>query len=252
VNVTKVAQSRTAIQEIIERLNSDGICEGLSLAPNIIAEIYRFATNNVCYGSFERSMAFLADEHEGAERRFGCRIMVGHFLESIETCVAAKLVAQNETILRIATDYLGNAKLIAFRLWWSFPSEGASPEEIQLTSQGHHFDLDDWRQLKFFFYIGDVDGQNGPHFYVRGSHRRRPLRFQLSPLKGRDFEEIARTYGTAKITTITGPAGTGFVEDPFGYHGGAPVVSGRRLILELSFGVSDLIPHRRYGAIRDQ
>jgi hypothetical protein len=37
---------------------------------------------------------------------------------------------------------------------------------------------------------------------------------------------------------IEGPAGTGFVEDPFGFHTGTSVTGAARLILEIEYGVA--------------
>jgi hypothetical protein len=37
---------------------------------------------------------------------------------------------------------------------------------------------------------------------------------------------------------MTGRAGTGFVEDPYGFHTGTTVTGASRLILEIEYGVS--------------
>jgi hypothetical protein len=50
--------------------------------------------------------------------------------------------------------------------------------------------------------------------------------------------KLAAAYGTDAFTTLTGEAGTAFVEDPFGFHTGMAVRSGRRLVLEVSFGIT--------------
>jgi hypothetical protein len=103
-----------------------------------------------------------------------------------------------------------------------------------------HFDLDDWRALKFFFYLTDVGIDDGPHVYVRGSHRSRPLGDQFIPFKGRSAQFIAARHTPASVTTVTGLAGTGFVEDPYGYHTGRSVKSRARLMLDIEYGVSPI------------
>ncbi len=50
--------------------------------------------------------------------------------------------------------------------------------------------------------------------------------------------EVAATYGADAILAMTGAAGSGFLEDPFGFHTGTSVRRGRRLMLELSFGIT--------------
>ncbi len=39
----------------------------------------------------------------------------------------------------------------------SFPTKSASDADLSRASFKYHFDLDDWRMLKFFFYLSDVD-----------------------------------------------------------------------------------------------
>ena len=117
------------------------------------------------------------------------------------------------------------------------------------SQNGFHFDLEDWRQLKVFFYLTDVGPDNGPHRYVRGSHTKRPLRHQFTLFVGKTEQQINEAYGTEAVTTMLGSAGTGFIEDPFGFHTATPVRAGRRLVLEISFGVSDVLHRRRYGEL---
>jgi hypothetical protein len=137
--------------------------------------------------------------------------------------------------------------LIDLRLWWSFPAEGASRDELSRVAQDtFHFDLGDWQQLKFFFYITDVEFETGAHVYARGSHARRPLADQLSPFSSRPVAKVVALRGAEAIEVITSPAGTGFVKDPFGYHTGSAVRRGRRLIFELSFGISRTTRRRDY------
>jgi hypothetical protein len=154
---------------------------------------------------------------------------------------------RNRWVHAIAAEYFGaKPKIIDVRLWWSFPSKAPSRTDLSLAAQNSfHFDLSDWQQLKFFFYLLDVNEQNGPHIYVRGSHKHRPHLFTLFLAK--PDNEIAATYGTDAIQLVDGPAGTGFVEDSFGYHTGTLVKEGRRLMLELSFGITSTTRRRPFG-----
>ena len=82
----------------------------------------------------------------------------------------------DSTFFAIAQMYLG-AKPIQdlTAMWWStaFARE-ASSEAAQLF----HFDMDRFKFIKFFIYLTDVDTFNGPHCYIRGSHKT-PLNFQI-------------------------------------------------------------------------
>lgn len=236
---------------VVDAIRRDGFSAGLRLPSEAVAEIRAFAESRPCYGCMDRRMPFLPAEHDEAERRYGRKILVGHFLDTVQDCPAVAGVVQSPWLRAVAAGYLRAApKNIATRLWWSFPTADPSPADLSLASQdGFHFDLDDWRQVKFFFYLTDVDARTGPHVYVRGSHARRPLSHQFTLFVGRPEADIVSAYGADSIETMTGPAGTGFVEDPFGYHTGTTIREGRRLVLEISFGVSDLLRRRRFGEI---
>jgi hypothetical protein len=239
---TSDALSRMKISEAVRELRDAGICTGLTLPKTTVAAIRDFAETTPCYGNLDRRQPFLAAEHDAAEKRYDRRILVAHFLDRTLDCPAVREVAQNRWLHSVATGYFRAAPtLLDTRLWWSFPTTTPDQSELAIASQdAFHFDLDDWKQLKFFFYITDVGMEAGPHRFVRGSHARRPLSHQFSMFVGRSDEEITKVYGTRAIQTLTGPAGSGFAEDPFGYHTGTRVQSGRRLILEVSYGISNL------------
>jgi hypothetical protein len=104
-----------------------------------------------------------------------------------------------------------------------------------------HYDLDDFKFIKFFFYLTDVDAGSGPHVAVRTSHlRRRVARFG-DRLKVRRYsdDEVIGLYGRDQIVSITGPAGMGFAEDTICIHKGQTPVSRERLILQFQYALND-------------
>jgi hypothetical protein len=233
---------------VAESLRRQGLFSGLILPEEIHREIARFAIETPCFGNFDRRLEFLAGEHAEAERRFGRPILSGHHYERALQCEAVVAVQRDPLLLEIAKHYLGDqAQLITTRTWWSFPTKSASEADISLASFKYHFDLDDWRMLKFFFYLSDVDENAGPHVFVRGSHSRRRLKHQLTLLVGHPSEEIVEFYGKDSVTTLTGKAGFGFVEDPFGFHMGTVAKQSPRLMMEVGFGVSRPSRRRFHG-----
>ncbi|MFB9951141.1 hypothetical protein ACFFP0_20030 [Rhizobium puerariae] len=233
---------------IAAELKSAGIFAGLTLPADIHEEIARFGHETPCFGNFERRLEFRAGEHAEAERRFGRPILSGHHFERVLQCKAAVAVQRDPLLLDVARHYLGGeAKPITTRIWWSFPTKSASEADLSRASFKYHFDLDDWRMLKFFFYLSDVDADAGPHVYVKGSHNRRRMRHQLTLLVGHPAEEVLEFYGEDNAFTLTGPAGTGFVEDPFGFHMGTLAKRSPRLMMEVGFGVSKPSKRRYHG-----
>ncbi|MFT4182106.1 MAG: hypothetical protein QM636_09340 [Rhizobium sp.] len=235
-------------EDAAAELKRSGIFTGLTLPPEIRTEITRFGHETPCFGNFERKLEFLADDHADAERRFGRTLLSGHHFERVLQCDAAVAVQKDPLLIAIAKHYLGGeAKLITTRTWWSFPTKSASEADLSRASFKFHFDLDDWRMLKFFFYLSDVDTDAGPHVYVRGSHNRRRLKHQLTLLVGHSAEDVLNYYGEENAMTLTGKAGSGFVEDPFGFHMGTLAKRTPRLMMEIGFGVSKPSKRRYHG-----
>jgi hypothetical protein len=232
-----VLQTELPAQEIVHRVRGDGIAGGLRLSEKAVAEVKLFAANAQCYGNAERQRPLKRSSS-------GCLVpgdaAIGDYLDGIAGCKTIRRIWHDPTILAIADAYLGTRPLpLRSRLWWSFRADQATATMRSAYAQDcFHFDLDDWRAVKFFFYITDVGPENGPHMYVRKSHRNRSMLDQLSPFKSRSDRHVIKKYGRDNIALKQGPAGTGFVEDPFGFHTGTSVTGGWRLILEVEYGVS--------------
>lgn len=237
------------ITRIIEGLRADGIYLGIHLPEKSLNPIYRFAATNACYGAFDPGCPFLADDHEQAERKYRRSFLVGHFLDTIERCPEIQALQADPVLQRIAAGYLGPGSVpIATRLWWSFPSHGALDRDLRKAAQDRlHPDINDWRSVKFFFYLTDVDEGSGAHVFVRRTHRLRRLRHQFTLFTGHTRKALVEAYGEDSFTMVCGPAGFGFVEDPFGFHTGTIVKHRRRLILQVEFGVTPVSPDRFYG-----
>lgn len=233
---------------ITAAVQADGIFAGLQLPEAITREIRDFALTTPCYGNMERRLEFLAPNHADAEARFGRPVLTGHYFDQVERCPALTAVRQDPLLHAVASAYLGpRARLAAARLWWSFPTRPRE-EDLHLASQDRfHFDLDDWQTLKFFFYLTDVDQDAGPHVYIRGSHRHRLWRHQLTLLVGQPTEDVVAAYGADNILSVTGRSGLGLVEDPFGFHMGTAPRRTPRLMMEIAFGVSAASKRRFYG-----
>jgi hypothetical protein len=232
-----VLQTELPAQEIVHRLRGDGIADGLRLREEAVASVNFFAASAQCYGNAER-------ERPLERSPSGCLMLgdavIGDYLDGIAGCKTIQHIWQDPTILAIAGAYLGARPLpLRSRLWWSLRADHATATMRSVYAQDcFHFDLDDWRAVKFFFYMTNVGPENGPHVYVRKSHRNRSVLDQLSPFKSRSDRHVIAKYGRDNLVMIQGPAGTGFVEDPFGFHTGTSVKGAGRLILEVEYGVS--------------
>lgn len=149
-------------------------------------------------------------------------------LDVVLNCPHVLRVISDPRALAVAGAYLGcKPTLSSIGIRWS--ACGAQSHAVQ----SFHRDLDDWRFVKVFVYLTDVDATSGPHTYVRGSHKTK------ARLRARPYppEELHKTYGADAILRVFGEAGTSFVADTYGIHKGDVPVSRPRLILQIEYSV---------------
>ena len=132
-------------------------------------------------------------------------------------------------VLDVAGRYLYCRPTIsAVGLHWSLPSRTG-----ECSVQVFHRDPDDWRFLKLFVYLTNVDEGAGPHEYVRGSHvhsgRVRSSRYE--------DEEVLSRYGQTSLERVLGPAGTTFIADTWGIHKGRVAQTRPRLNFQVTYSV---------------
>jgi hypothetical protein len=228
-------EPRTAVAT----LRRNGLCAGLALPLSLVNEMRAYAESHIGYAGPGWRTRVPPGGLAEAEQRTGRKILVANLPFADLECSAVRRVVEDGWMRAVALGYLGaSARVIDVRLFWSFPARGASHADMSRVAQDtFHFDLGDWGQLKFFFYLTDVDSETGAHVYVLGSHRRRRLSHQFTPFSAKTDGQIAAAYGPESIASIVGPAGFGFVEDPFGFHMGSAVRRDRRLVLEVTFGI---------------
>jgi hypothetical protein len=150
-------------------------------------------------------------------------------LQTVLECPHVLALANHPLPLQIAAGYLGCVPTISsIGLRWSFPGRGNG-----VDTQRFHRDTDDWRSLKLFIYLTDVDEGSGPHMYVAGSHRQRgSIRSRLYTA-----DEIERRYKSEHIKVITGQAGTTFMADIHGIHAGPIPKERPRLMLMVGYSL---------------
>lgn len=149
---------------------------------------------------------------------------------------AIQQIITDESMLAIAREFLGpSVRLQNVSMWWS----NADFHNVSKdgAAQMYHVDMDTIKWLNFFFYLVDVGSHNGPHVYIRRSHRQAPKSVY------RDYritdEEIAQAFDAKDIVELTGPRGTILTVDTLGLHKGKALERGERLMLTVRFAVNN-------------
>ena len=108
-------------------------------------------------------------------------------------------------LLCVAQEYLGTKPIFSStNMWWSYPVENAKKFSAA-AAQEYHFDMDHLKFFNFFVYLNDIGPNNGPHCYVKGSHRRLPSQFRT---RGRFLDSDVKAYYKENVVELTGSKGT--------------------------------------------
>lgn len=155
-------------------------------------------------------------------------------------CEPLLRLANSPLILDAVTQVLGARPTIGwFESWWTL-GEHHEPGRAHYDDV-YHRDVDDLRFVKLFAYLTDTGVANGAHSFVRGSHRSAALT-RRGPISD---EEVQATFPDADIMTITGGAGTVFLENTWGIHRPLMATEGRRLIFSALYGLTPWVPRGR-------
>jgi Phytanoyl-CoA dioxygenase (PhyH) len=163
-----------------------------------------------------------------------------HKWETLIADETVQKIACDPTLIAVAAQYLRvDPVLVSVALWHSIPfSSQPSAEGAQI----YHFDLAFPSWLNVFFYLTDVGADNGPHCFVKGTHKRdqRGRHLRNRGIVRIPDADVEAAYGRAPIEEIRGAAGTFFVANTRAWHKGKMPVQGERLMFELVFASSQI------------
>jgi Phytanoyl-CoA dioxygenase (PhyH) len=118
--------------------------------------------------------------------------------------------------------------------WTSTPSQ--QPSEARW-----HRDNTSAMTLNTFTYLCDVGEQNGPHQYQRGSHRDSNKRFAPR-------DNLQTPQNPDSLLTVTGPAGTTFIDVSHGLHRATHVQQGQRITAQVRYSYHAIPDSGKLGA----
>jgi hypothetical protein len=248
-----LASSRVRLDEgvtadiFVQRLRTDGVSLGLKLRDEDVQSIHAHTLNYPCFADRCTTSGFYNAQHAQACRVLNKQILVAQYFNTgAQSNAIARLI--NDPLLRlIASRYLGSEPcFVGANLWWTYPVQPSAADRAEHAHLFHR-DVDDFRFMKFFFYLTDVQPGDGAHVCVRRSHHSPPVSKQLDRWLIRRYSdlEIKSAYSPQDILEITGQAGVGFAENTLCVHKGLTPQHKPRLLLQLQFALFD------YGALHD-
>lgn len=231
------------VQEIKNQIDRDGFyIFPNKLDQNKVKEIKEIAKNSplnileVSKDTIKYSdKTYLYSESKGMSNRY-------QFMDAsnfINNQVLKDLVL-DANFLHIANEYLGCKPVMdIITMWWSNDLSNVKEEDkeilISASAQMFHIDMDRLKFLKFFVYLTDVNTNNGPHVYVKSSHKQIPPYIKKD---GRYTDEFISDNDGENILEICGEAGSIIAVDTRGLHKGKELIEGERLIFQVEFANS--------------
>ncbi|MEM6611705.1 MAG: hypothetical protein AAF652_05515 [Cyanobacteria bacterium P01_C01_bin.72] len=226
---------------VVRSIKEQGYYLGLILPDNTIAELLEYAYSADLYIDGNKDFSFKYKDKDLAAVQYERQILIGNYLGVNTECLAMQNLSNDPKLREIAAGYLGKEPvLVRSQMGWTFIGDKqayARKGELGSPTVLFHYDLDDYRALKFFFYLTDVDSFSGSHRCIAGSHRKRSVVHYF--LRSQSDQEIANYYGKENMIEICGQTGFGFAEDPFCFHRGSPPTKAPRLMIQLEYALNN-------------
>jgi hypothetical protein len=216
--------SAQAHQQLLDRLHADGYAAlGNVLTTSQCDDIHGWFANKVLTDRHDETSTFTLAHVPAAAR------LAEYSLRDIVRCPHILALANDSRLLEMAERYIGCKPTISqLGVRWSFPTAGRRSD-----LQTFHRDSEDWRYFKVIVYLTDVGLDDGPHVYVRATHKTRaPVRLKLQ-----SDGEISRKYGEESLITAIGERGFAFAVDTAGVHKGTPPAIKPRLMLQIQYSL---------------
>jgi hypothetical protein len=208
-------------------LQQDGIVfmPGL-LTPSEVNEIVCYLRTKNCYDPYHPEKPGFQDPQKLHSTCFNAY----YTADDIAGAPHLLNVANHPTVLEAVEIVFGcKPTLSNIDCWWLLANYDYSDRQatyFRQYAQTLHRDVDDWSEIKLFIYLTDVEPHTAAHLFVKGSHRG-----QIAPGRRNVELEVVRRSHPEKLLTVTGPAGTAWLENSFGLHAGPRPKSDNRLIL---------------------
>lgn len=161
--------------------------------------------------------------------------LVNYFPSDLIAIKEIAEIASDPNILNVVSDFLGcKPTLSSVNMWKSL--EG---KENAKAAQNFHRDMDDFKFVKLFIYLTNVDMESGPHVYIESSSIDKSFR----KIGRFNDQEIEAHYGANKVKYFTEPMGSVFFVDTFGIHKGLLPKGKNRLLLQLEYSINPIIAY---------
>ena len=218
---------------------------GVMIIDNVLDQdqsrnMYEYFLTKPCYDFYGRHQKFdLANIPKNVK-------LGRHTIKDNLLCPNIIELITNEKLTKVASSYLGCPATLSLVLpMWSFPQDVSEPINMQLF----HRDADDYKFVKFFVLLSDVELGEGEQVYVKRSHIEDNLPKDMLEIVRYSDEQVFKYFSHELAKTISGESGTSWFADTYGIHRGTVPRTKPRLILQLQYSYNP-VPIFNYKSYR--
>ena len=230
----KLFEKKVNSKNILNQLENNGISSNLKIKKKIINQIFNEINqkkNLVFKNKINKNLYHLIKE---CKKNKTSRAVIPIDLKKNKKILE---LITNNFFKDISKNYLNTDKVIInCSLFLSLPKKNISQEEKTSSAQAFHFDNDFSKFLKLYIYLNDVNLKNGPHIYVKKTHKKKLKKHTIQ--KSFSDKQIFKSYNSFK--KVVGKKGSLFLEDSFGFHKAITPIKNYRVILNIHYGNSNL------------
>jgi hypothetical protein len=161
-----------SVQEVTENLFRDGFCPEIVMSKQNVKDILEFIKAIDCFPYHDGPRDPGTGLSIGSDGQSNKKSSRSRYDNAFQDCPTIQAIIHDPKLIKIATKYLKVTPVfMGARLWWSHAD--APAYDLKRAGQAFHYDIDDYKGLRFFFYLTNVDETSGAHVIVRGSHKNR-------------------------------------------------------------------------------
>lgn len=218
--------------EIIKKINSDSYCElDSKISDERCDKIVKYISSIKGYANKNENKPVNIND-----RNNDVSYINFHEKDLIKCDEIQKLIVNNLFLNTCRLYFKTEPILTNIGIAVSYPTDKPMTEYAQL----YHFDLDRLKWLKFFVYLSDVEINDGPHCYIKGSHKlfSKPYSLMKKGYKRISDEELFNHIDKKNEKIITGKKGKIFVGDSSAFHKAMNSTNNVRIMLQLEYANS--------------
>ena len=149
---------------MLSELEVTGIFSGFNVKRDIVEQVLESIKDQKFLVNREQNKTIYLNEKKDNDGIYICRYLNPH-----KNIKLIKNIAYDRTILNIAKNYFKTNPIVqSTQIWWTFSNIDKDGQYINPPGNefGYHYDVDDFKFLKLFIYLSNVDEKSGPHYFI--------------------------------------------------------------------------------------